>query len=1384
MSENLNLNTDLKTETDNKNTSTYNSNNYINDEKNNNNNDDDNYKDESSNQNIDNEAVFSIANSIVESMYVNEDADNADHSNNHYVHNDNTINKNINDDKIQNENDNDDNINNDSEDFDFGFDQEALIKNLVGNAVQSLENEVENDDNDNNNNNNNNNNDENDDENDDYNNVEKSRPIHLTERDVEEENFNSKDIQQQKLDNISQLQRNKIDQTGDNADLEQAIADAFKQQFDFENDEPPKEPLIYSDNRAEKNNLKGMSDELEVENNQEMNRDVNMDLMNAINEALEENLGGIENSDEKASNKLHVENQQRITHNNSIEERDNTDTMMSLNKGIQNSIGFALDEGNLEISNNKNINGIDSEITESIHNSRNNDNVKINLNAEDELNAAIADALKNTQHALEGKTDGNVNNFITSQNVNLESFYADMHSLVKEAVSETQNDNVPIKKTNQFHSKNFDNNDLANVIQDINLNDVMANALKETEKLNDNLANNELNNVIKEALLSVPTTKKKLNKKSTDKKRSSKILLPEKKKINKFDKRKTVNNDISNELTKVINSALKDTGLTHHKSKDLQTELVDDFEFENALKDVVNGVIEHNLAEDGNQEVIQQELEDSSKDIDKNDYNWDAIMDNAFELAMELPEDLQISVGHDDEVVNDTKRNDNNEITNNNINDNDNADNNNYHNERNENFNANINNLNNQPITYISKPMNDSLQGNIKKQKPKSVDLQESEKIPIVETVTKMLECIDLQSVNITDILKLKSTHLDLVKRNTASILSNLISSKFRNVKEEKPSVLMDDKEKQRFENRERKKKWREFNIERNRDIDLKTRVIKRANLLYPNPEHEELRNEWISIEFDKRKQRRLLREHKRDLSLFNLQSFTSKDALPFDEFLGNQENIKKIVQLYNEMGGDISESKLLSLSSDKNAAITSIAVVLTVAQLLRKEHKKINNDAIYSIIQSLVLSLDRYFISKNSNEEYIPLSRLGEVDPTQLVKMHHWNVPLTDLSFVNGIKKKSSQSSATKSSHLIPKPDHDGSSSLQVLQMKPLRTAPASGGLLFKVQSQNTEEMQIHPPSYAADIDLSKMIKERLTSVNIPIKVNKNNNIKSVIPAPITKVIKPKRIEKPRRRPPPPPIKVNFEKFLLPQPPPESLLKSNNIDVQTDFETLELDSEKQKVNSGDTLREEDDLSTKTKELNISHNSELLDSKLDVDFENELPIVDDVPDALNNIDGGKNKTDALNLRQQNRNIKTAAMLTTVGNNKLEDEKNEEQDKSHYSSPKTNINYKEIKVKDRIKTSRIRKGKVSKALSSTTKAAIIPTIPLPHYGMPSGIKSYSGTAKKVPSLAKRINEEKISNNGGIRRPGAFRRPSAFKTPSDTIKNNIVRPFGGIPSIKRL
>ncbi|GMF08647.1 unnamed protein product [[Candida] boidinii] len=151
------------------------------------------------------------------------------------------------------------------------------------------------------------------------------------------------------------------------------------------------------------------------------------------------------------------------------------------------------------------------------------------------------------------------------------------------------------------------------------------------------------------------------------------------------------------------------------------------------------------------------------------------------------------------------------------------------------------------------------------------------------------LDVEKLSDIKASQILeRVGSETIDSIKFAVDSTMNDIADSS-------KPSIAttiantLQAKERIRVENRERKKKWREMNIEKNRDNDLRVRVIKRANVLFTKPEDDEKKKQWISTEFEKRKKKRLERENieKKNESVssannnISIIDIKSKDTIP-----------------------------------------------------------------------------------------------------------------------------------------------------------------------------------------------------------------------------------------------------------------------------------------------------------------------------------------------------------------------------------------------------------------------------------------------------------------------------------------------------------------------
>lgn len=85
---------------------------------------------------------------------------------------------------------------------------------------------------------------------------------------------------------------------------------------------------------------------------------------------------------------------------------------------------------------------------------------------------------------------------------------------------------------------------------------------------------------------------------------------------------------------------------------------------------------------------------------------------------------------------------------------------------------------------------------------------------------------------------------------------SNIKTIKKKIIKDETPDQQRD---RIRLENRERKKRWRDANKLKNQNNDLRARLKKRATHLFGSEESDK-KTEWIELEFEKRKNRRIFK--------------------------------------------------------------------------------------------------------------------------------------------------------------------------------------------------------------------------------------------------------------------------------------------------------------------------------------------------------------------------------------------------------------------------------------------------------------------------------------------------------------------------------------------
>lgn len=201
----------------------------------------------------------------------------------------------------------------------------------------------------------------------------------------------------------------------------------------------------------------------------------------------------------------------------------------------------------------------------------------------------------------------------------------------------------------------------------------------------------------------------------------------------------------------------------------------------------------------------------------------------------------------------------------------------------------------------------------------------------------------------------------------------------------------LSEKEKKKLENRLRKKKWRYNNIDRNRDNDLRTRVIKRANLLF-GTEPSEARSKWIEKEFTSRKEKRLERT--------NGSSFMSGGVIPD---LSSRHNTK--TNNYRGERNDVGVFNLMttaSFSSNSNvdqSTVTSTtspgyaSAKRSIAAIINQSSKVANMNNTRSSPLSNVTSSSQ--VSKSQTPTVVDLTQ----DNTSLSKPSNSQTEIIDMT-------------------------------------------------------------------------------------------------------------------------------------------------------------------------------------------------------------------------------------------------------------------------------------------------------------------------------------------------------------------------------------------------
>ncbi|KAH3667846.1 hypothetical protein WICMUC_005246 [Wickerhamomyces mucosus] len=163
-----------------------------------------------------------------------------------------------------------------------------------------------------------------------------------------------------------------------------------------------------------------------------------------------------------------------------------------------------------------------------------------------------------------------------------------------------------------------------------------------------------------------------------------------------------------------------------------------------------------------------------------------------------------------------------------------------------------------------------------------------------------------------------------LISTAISNALSNNLSQQKEIIKHPKRKPLLnknetpeEQKERIKIENRERKKRWRDANRLKNQNNDLRARLKKRAIQLF-GQNHSEKKTEWIEQEFEKRKNRRMIRS----ANLEDLTSIINNTLSKLNTDSLSDANITKVISdLVNNALAATNHQALHSVKEDSGSS-------------------------------------------------------------------------------------------------------------------------------------------------------------------------------------------------------------------------------------------------------------------------------------------------------------------------------------------------------------------------------------------------------------------------------------------------------------------------------
>ena len=307
---------------------------------------------------------------------------------------------------------------------------------------------------------------------------------------------------------------------------------------------------------------------------------------------------------------------------------------------------------------------------------------------------------------------------------------------------------------------------------------------------------------------------------------------------------------------------------------------------------------------------------------------------------------------------------------------------------------------------------------------------------------------------NVITILNPKPLDLDATSANTEYVspqvsaffdqaytsLASFSSSHLRNILlGEKPDTdSVEYKERVRIENRERKKKWRQENTERNKDNDLRSRVIKRANSMFGSGTLPE-RMAWIEEEFTRRREKRISRQKQGGAKPESPEP-AFNDGKPLSDTMANDS---KLVQRVTDIFNLVAEC---GTEQDPKAVMVAVSAAIAVAISSLTDKNDLGDPKPVKSDMSLIISSILENSAKSGSLKHIQFLSKNPKQPSVV------NYGLLKLSSLNGVENALRLSNSAVSADSLKGPTNRYEDELHPPEYKRPRTEmlPAiTGGFL-----------------------------------------------------------------------------------------------------------------------------------------------------------------------------------------------------------------------------------------------------------------------------------------------------------------------------------------------